>query len=174
MPNPSRPSYIRDPVEALERSEIQKLQLSRLQAGIERVATTVPFYRNRLGTNCSADDIRSLGDLTRLPFTTKSDLRDNYPFGLLAVPMKDVIRIHASSGTTGKPTVVAYTRNDIQLWSELMARSYAAAGVTADDVIHNAYGYGLFTGGLGFHYGAECLSEQLSLQQTSRSERSFL
>ena len=157
MPISSKSSYIRDPVEALETSEIQKLQLSRLQAGIERVATTVTFYRERLGTNFTADNIRSLADLARLPFTTKSDLRDNYPFGLLAVPMKDVIRIHASSGTTGKPTVVAYTRNDIQLWSELMARSYAAAGVTADDVIHNAYGYGLFTGGLGFHYGAECL-----------------
>src|SRR5215813_1182105 len=157
MPNPSQRSYIRDPVEALERSEIQKLQLSRLQAGIERIATNVPFYRERLGVDFCADNIRSLADLTRLPFTTKNDLRDNYPFGLLAVPMKDVIRIHASSGTTGKPTVVAYTRNDIQLWSELMARSYAAAGVTADDVVHNAYGYGLFTGGLGFHYGTECL-----------------
>src|SRR5215510_10074394 len=156
MPNPSQRSYIRDPVEALERSEIQKLQLSRLQAGIERIATNVPFYRERLGANFSADNIRSLADLTHLPFTTKGDLRDNYPFGLLAVPLKDVIRIHASSGTTGKPTVVAYTRNDIQLWSELMARSYAAAGVTQDDVVHNAYGYGLFTGGLGFHYGAEC------------------
>src|SRR4029078_11591846 len=89
----------------------------------------------------------------RFPFTTKSDLRDNYPFGLVAVPMTDVIRIHASSGTTSKPTVVAYTRNDIDLWSELMARSYAAAGVTADDIVHNAYGYGLFTGGLGFLYG---------------------
>src|SRR5215510_3495578 len=157
MPNPSQRSYIRDPVEALERSEIQKLQLSRLQAGIERIATNVPFYRERLGANFSADNIHSLEDLTRLPFTTKSDLRDNYPFGLIAVPMKDVIRIHASSGTTGKPTVVAYTRNDISLWSELMARAYAAAGVTTDDVIHNAYGYGLFTGGLGFHYGAERL-----------------
>jgi len=156
MPNPSQRSYIRDPVEALERSEIQKLQLSRLQAGIERIATNVPFYRERLGANFSADNIRSLADLTHLPFTTKGDLRDNYPFGLLAVPLKDVIRIHASSGTTGKPTVVAYTRNDIQLWSELMARSYGAAGVTQDDVVHNAYGYGLFTGGLGFHYGAEC------------------
>src|SRR5215510_3860768 len=157
MPNPSQRSYIRDPVEALERSEIQKLQLSRLQAGIERIATNVPFYRERLGANFSADNIRSLADLTHLPFTTKGDLRDNYPFGLLAVPLKEVIRLHASSGTTGKPTVVAYTAGDIHLWSDLMARTYAAAGVTEDDVVHNAYGYGLFTGGLGFHYGAERL-----------------
>jgi phenylacetate-CoA ligase len=150
------PAYIRDPVESFERREITKLQLSRLQAGIERLTKSVPFYRDRLGS-MSSDSIQSLGHLAGLPFTTKSDLRDNYPFGLLAVPMKDVIRIHASSGTTGKPTVVAYTRKDIELWSELMARSYAAAGVTAEDVVHNAYGYGLFTGGLGFHYGAECL-----------------
>jgi phenylacetate-CoA ligase len=150
------PAYIRDPVESFERREITKLQLSRLQAGIERLTKSVPFYRDRLGS-VSSDSIQSLGHLAGLPFTTKSDLRDNYPFGLLAVPMKDVIRIHASSGTTGKPTVVAYTRKDIELWSELMARSYAAAGVTAEDVVHNAYGYGLFTGGLGFHYGAECL-----------------
>src|SRR4030095_10244131 len=148
-------SYIRDAVETLERKEIVKLQLSRLRAGIERTKS-VPFYHERLGSVRSRR-IRSLDDLSRLPFTYKSGLRHDYPFGLLAVPVKDVIRIQASSGTTGKPTVVAYTRKDIELWSELMARSYAAAGVTAEDVIHNAYGYGLFTGGLGFHYGAEML-----------------
>jgi phenylacetate-CoA ligase len=116
----------------------------------------VPFYKKKLSeAGVTADSIRSLEDLDRLPFTTKADLRDNYPFDLVAVPMKEVIRLHASSGTTGKPTVVAYTRNDVALWSDLMARTYAAAGVTADDVVHNAYGYGLFTGGLGFHYGAE-------------------
>jgi phenylacetate-CoA ligase len=115
----------------------------------------VPFYRKSLSeAGVSADIIRSLDDLARLPFTTKSDLRDDYPFGLLAVPTKEIIRVHGSSGTTGKPTVVAYTRNDIRLWSDLMARSYAAAGVTENDIVHNAYGYGLFTGGLGFHYGA--------------------
>ena len=156
MANPTHASYIRDPVETLDREDIERVQISRLREGVERAAK-VSFYRERIEPNITPASIRSLEDLTRLPFTTKSDLRDNYPFGLLAVPMKDVIRIHASSGTTGKPTVVAYTRNDIQLWSELMARSYAAAGVTADDIIHNAYGYGLFTGGLGFHYGAECL-----------------
>jgi phenylacetate-CoA ligase len=142
----------------LPRSRIEVLQLKRLRAGVDRVSRAVPFYREKLTeTAMTAGAIRSLEDLARLPFTTKSDLRDNYPFGLLAVPMREVIRVHASSGTTGKPTVVAYTRNDIDLWSELMARSLTAAGVTADDVVHNAYGYGLFTGGLGFHYGAEKL-----------------
>jgi phenylacetate-CoA ligase len=151
-------SYIWDDVEALPPQEMERLQVERLRAGIDRVSKTVPFYRNKLReAGVTADGIRSLDDLNRFPFTTKADLRDNYPFGLVAVPMKEVIRLHASSGTTGKPTVVAYTRNDIQLWSDLMARTCAAAGVTDDDVVHNAYGYGLFTGGLGFHYGAERL-----------------
>src|SRR5262249_61768298 len=100
----------------------------------------------------SPNDIRSIQDLRRLPFTSKDDLRANYPFGMLAAPLNEVIRIHASSGTTGKPTVVAYTRNDVSLWSELMARTYAAAGVTSSDVVHNAYGYGLFTGGPRFPF----------------------
>jgi phenylacetate-CoA ligase len=151
-------SYIRDQVETLPREEIAALQLERLGAGVDRISRSVPFYHQKLAeAGISANEIRSLEDLSRLPFTTKADLRDNYPFGMLAVPKKEVIRIHASSGTTGKPTVVAYTRNDLDLWSELMARSMAAGGVTADDVVHNAYGYGLFTGGLGFHYGAERL-----------------
>jgi phenylacetate-CoA ligase len=151
-------SYIWDAVETLPRPEMEKLQVDRLRAGIDRVSKIVPFYKDKLSeAGVTVDSIRSLEDLDRLPFTTKADLRDNYPFDLVAVPMKEVIRLHASSGTTGKPTVVAYTRNDVALWSNLMARTYAAAGVTADDVIHNAYGYGLFTGGLGFHYGAERL-----------------
>jgi phenylacetate-CoA ligase len=132
------------------------LQLERLRAGLERVSRSVPFYRDRFReAGVGAGDIHTLDDLARLPFTTKQDLRDHYPFGLLAVPMKEIVRIHASSGTTGKPTVVAYTRGDIELWSDVMARTYASAGVTDADVVHNAYGYGLFTGGLGFHYGAE-------------------
>jgi phenylacetate-CoA ligase len=151
-------SYIWDEVESLPRREMGKLQVERLQAGIDRMSKTIPFYKKKLSeAGVTADSIRSLEDLDRLPFTTKADLRDNYPFDLVAVPMKEVIRLHASSGTTGKPTVVAYTRNDVALWSDLMARTYAAAGVTDDDVVHNAYGYGLFTGGLGFHYGAERL-----------------
>jgi len=151
-------SYIRDRIETVSRQELESLQLHRLRAGVARLSKTVPFYTEKLRhSGLTSESIRSLEDLALLPFTTKQDLRDNYPFGLVAVPMKEVIRVHASSGTTGKPTVVAYTRNDIALWSELMARTYAAAGVTADDVVHNAYGYGLFTGGLGFHYGAETL-----------------
>ncbi|HEU4390408.1 MAG TPA: phenylacetate--CoA ligase [Blastocatellia bacterium] len=137
---------------------MHNLQLARLRDGVKRVSANVPFYKENLAqAGVTAESIHSLEDLAKLPFTTKSDLRDNYPFGLLAVPMKEVIRVHASSGTTGKPTVVAYTRNDLDLWSELMARTYASAGVTQEDVVHNAYGYGLFTGGLGFHYGAERL-----------------
>jgi phenylacetate-CoA ligase len=155
-------SYIWDEVETIPPQDMEKLQVERLQAGIERLSHTVPFYRQRLSeAGVTTDSIRSLDDLARLPFTTKSDLRENYPYSLLAAPLKEVIRVHASSGTTGKPTVVAYTRNDISLWSDLMARSYAAAGVTEDDVVHNAYGYGLFTGGLGFHYGAERLGATL-------------
>jgi len=151
-------SYIRDEVETIPPQDMEKLQVERLRAGVERVSKNVPFYRAKLSeAGVTAGSIRSLDDLARLPFTTKSDLRDHYPFDLLATPMKEVVRLHASSGTTGKPTVVAYTRNDLNLWSELMARTFAAAGVTEDDVVHNAYGYGLFTGGLGFHYGAERL-----------------
>jgi phenylacetate-CoA ligase len=151
-------SYIRNQAETLPREEIQRLQLTSLRYGVQRLSGTVPFYRESLTrADIHADSIRAIEDMARLPFTTKSDLRDNYPFGLLAVPLNQVIRIHASSGTTGKPTVVAYTAGDISLWSELMARVYAAAGVTKDDVIQNAYGYGLFTGGLGFHYGGEAI-----------------
>ena len=151
-------SYIYHEAETMPRHDIARLQVNRLSACVDRVSNTVPFYQKKLKeAGVAAGNIHSLEDLASLPFTTKNDLRDNYPFGLVAVPMKDVIRVHASSGTTGKPTVVAYTRNDIALWSDLMARSFAAAGVTAEDVVHNAYGYGLFTGGLGFHYGAERL-----------------
>ena len=152
----STKSYIWDPVEKISRAEMDRLQVERLRNGIERIAAAVPFYREMPArSGMASQNINSLDDLRRFPFTTKSDLRDNYPFGLLAVPLREVTRVHASSGTTGKPTVVAYTRNDIALWTDLMARTYAAAGVTADDIVQNAYGYGLFTGGLGFHYGAE-------------------
>jgi len=151
-------SYIRDKAEALSREELELLQLASLREGVERLSASVPFYREKLaGAKLNADSIRSIDGLARLPFTTKADLRDNYPFGMLAVPLNEVIRIHASSGTTGKPTVVAYTARDLSLWSDLMARVYAAAGVTKEDVVQNAYGYGLFTGGLGFHYGAEAI-----------------
>ncbi len=143
-------------IERASREELERLQLSRLRQQVARAAERVPLYRERLrGAGVTPADIRSLGDLTRLPFTVKDDFRDTYPFGLLAVPMDDVVRLHASSGTTGKPTVVAYTRADLALWSHVMARTLMMGGVGRSDVVHNAYGYGLFTGGLGFHYGAE-------------------
>jgi phenylacetate-CoA ligase len=144
--------------ETLPREAIAALQLKRLQQTLQRVYATVPFYQESFRrAKITPDDIKSLDDLRRLPFTLKQDMRDNYPYGLFAVPLEDIVRIHASSGTTGKPTVVGYTRRDIEMWAELMARSFVAAGAHKGDVIHNAYGYGLFTGGLGAHYGAEKL-----------------
>jgi phenylacetate-CoA ligase len=144
--------------ETLPREALDSLQLKRLKHVVERVYHTVGFYHKKFEeAGVTPEDIRRLDDLKRLPFTTKQDLRDNYPFGLFSVPMSNIVRLHASSGTTGKPTVVAYTRRDIETWAELMARSFAAAGLTRNDIIHNAYGYGLFTGGLGAHYGAEKL-----------------
>ncbi len=142
-------------VECMELSALKELQSERLVTLVRRVYENVPFYTAAFDQKgIIPTDIRSLDDLSKLPFTRKIDLRDNYPFQLFAVPMSEIVEIHASSGTTGNPTVVAYTKNDIQVWSEVMARTLMAAGVTRDDIIQNAYGYGLFTGGLGVHYGA--------------------
>lgn len=147
-----------DEFETLPREVIESLQVKRLRQTLQRVNATVPFYREQFRkAGVTPEQIKSLDDLRRLPFTLKQDMRDNYPYGLFAVPLEQIVRIHASSGTTGKPTVVGYTRRDIDTWSELMARSFVAAGAHKGDVIHNAYGYGLFTGGLGAHYGAERL-----------------
>jgi len=144
--------------ETLPREALEALQLKRLKQVVERVYHTVGFYKTAFDEeDVTPDDIRTLDDLCRLPFTTKQDLRDNYPFGLFSVPMSSIVRLHASSGTTGKPTVVGYTKRDIETWAELMARSLVAAGLTKNDMIQNSYGYGLFTGGLGAHYGAEKL-----------------
>ncbi len=144
--------------ERLPRAELERLQLARLRTLVTTVAQRVPLYRERFRqAGVRPDEIGSLADLRRLPFTTKADFRDTYPFGLLAVSLEDVVRIHASSGTTGKPVVVAYTRRDLDTWSDVMARTLLAGGVGRADVVHNAYGYGLFTGGLGFHQGAERL-----------------
>jgi len=144
--------------ETLPREAIEALQLKRLQQVVSRVYHTVGFYRKAFDSaGVTPDDVQSLDDLKKRPFTVKQDLRDNYPFGLFSVPMSNIVRLHASSGTTGKPTVVGYTKRDIDTWATLMARSFAAAGLTKNDVIHNSYGYGLFTGGLGAHYGAEKL-----------------
>ncbi len=144
--------------ECMDREELAQLQLERLQATLNRVYAHVPFYRKRFDSmGFSPEDVTSLADLSRLPFTTKEDLRDNYPYGLFAVPMREVVRVHASSGTTGAPTVVGYTRNDIKTWSNLVARILVMGGVTKDDVVQIAFGYGLFTGAFGLHYGAERL-----------------
>jgi len=144
--------------ETLPRDTLQALQLARLRDTLHLTYERVPHYRARFdAAGVRPEDLRRLDDLVRFPFTGKSDLRDNYPFGLFAVPREEVVRLHASSGTTGKPTVVGYTRRDVDTWSDLMARSLACAGARPGDVVHNAYGYGLFTGGLGAHYGAERL-----------------
>jgi phenylacetate-CoA ligase len=145
-------------IPALSRAHLEELQLTRLRDTLRRVQGDVPHYRRAFAAaGVAPDDLRSLADLARFPFTTKADLRENYPFGMFAVPREQVRRVHASSGTTGKPTVVGYTADDLDTWSELMARSIRAAGGRPGDLVHVAYGYGLFTGGLGAHYGAERL-----------------
>lgn len=142
----------------MERGALERLQLDRLQNTLSRVATHVPFYRNKFKElNLDVSKVTSTEHLRDFPFTLKQDLRDNYPYGLFAVPLRDVVRVHSSSGTTGMATVVGYSRNDIQTWSNLVARVLCGAGVTKDDVIQIAFGYGLFTGGFGLHYGAEKL-----------------
>jgi phenylacetate-CoA ligase len=150
--------YWDEKMECIDRKNLQELQWKKLRLTLARAYNNVPYYRqsfDELGIN--PDRIRGLEDLHRLPFTMKSVLRDNYPFGMFAVPKNQVVRLHASSGTTGKPTVVGYTRNDIEMWADLMARAITMAGGTVDSVIQVAYGYGLFTGGLGVHYGVERL-----------------
>jgi len=145
-----------EPIETASRDEIAALQLSRLHATLQRAYDNVPHYRKAFDAKgVHPDDLKSLADLSKFPFTVKSDLRDNYPFGMFAVPRTQVARIHASSGTTGKPTVVGYTLKDIDTWADLVARSIRAAGGRPGDMVHVSYGYGLFTGGLGAHYGAE-------------------
>jgi phenylacetate-CoA ligase len=158
MPAHTTPTELLDPIERASRDEITALQLQRLKATLNHVYQNVPHYRKAFDTKgVHPDDLKELKDLAKFPFTTKKDLRDNYPFGMFAVPQSQVSRIHASSGTTGKPTVVGYTANDINHWADLVARSIRAAGGRAGDILHVAYGYGLFTGGLGAHYGAERL-----------------
>src|SRR3989441_5578154 len=145
-------------METMPRQQLQALQLRRLQQTVQRVYDHVSFMRGRLDeTGVRPDRVKTLEDLRRLPFTRKSDFRDTYPFGLLAVPVSQLVRIHASSGTTGKPTVVGYTSSDLGVWAEVCARCLASSGAQPGDVFQNAYGYGLFTGGLGMHYGAELM-----------------
>ncbi len=144
--------------ECLPREELRQLQLQNLQNTLSLVATKVPCYQAKFKqSGFQPDDLKSLEDLRHLPFTTKDDLRVNYPYGMFAVPMREVVRIHSSSGTTGKPTVVGYTKEDIKTWTELVARFMTAAGVTEEDIVHIAFGYGLFTGAFGLHYGSEAI-----------------
>jgi phenylacetate-CoA ligase len=142
--------------EKMPRTELENLQLERLKQKVAYVYEKVPFYRSHFQkARVSPQDIKSLEDITKLPFVSKDDVRNNYPYGLMAIPLSEVVRVHASSGTTGKPIVAPYNLKDIDIWSDLMARSLTAAGIESTDVMQNAYGYGLFTGGLGFHYGGE-------------------
>ncbi len=153
-----RTRHIFNPIEIASRDEISALQLERMQWTVRRCYNNVPFWKKRFDEHgVHPDDLKSLEDLQKFPFMTKSDFRDNYPFGLVASSPRKVVRVHASSGTTGKPTIVAYTKNDIEMWSEAVARSCCAAGIRPTDIVQNAYGYGLFTGGLGAHYGIERL-----------------
>lgn len=150
------PEELRDTAERMSREEIRALQLERLRHTLRHAYTNVPLYRRKFDeAGVRPEDCRSLEDIARFPFTTKADLRDTYPFGMFAVPQSEVRRVHASSGTTGRPTVVGYTEKDLSNWADLIARSLRAAGARPGDKLHNAYGYGLFTGGLGAHYGAE-------------------
>ena len=150
--------YWEEEIETLPRAGLESIQLKRLQSLVARVYKTVEPYREKMvAAGVKPEDIQTLKDLQKLPFTVKEDLRANYPFGMFTMPLDKVVRVHASSGTTGKPTVVGYTKKDIDTWAGLMARALACAGTTSGDMVHNAYGYGLFTGGLGAHYGAEKL-----------------
>jgi phenylacetate-CoA ligase len=150
--------YFNEKIETMPASEMRALQSERLRELVKRVYENVPFYRAKMdAVRLKPSDIKSIDDISKLPYTTKSDLRENYPFGLFAVPRKEIVRIHASSGTTGKLTVVGYTARDLDDWAECVARCLVIAGCTSEDTVHISYGYGLFTGGLGLHYGAEKL-----------------
>ena len=161
--------------EAMPVKELRKLQGERLQDLVRRAYAHVPFYRAKLDAHgVKPDDVRGVEDIAKLPFTMKKEFREQYPFGMFAVPHREIVRIHASSGTTGKPTVVGYTRNDIDNWAECAARSLACGGATADDTVQIAYGYGLFTGGLGMHYGAEKLGAAALPTSSGNTEKQIM
>jgi phenylacetate-CoA ligase len=162
-------------IECAGRKEIEEVQLRNLKSAVRRAYENVPFYRKRLEeAGLKPEDIKSLKDIERVPFTTKADLRDNYPYGLFAVPMKNIVRVHASSGTTGKPIVVGYTRNDLENWSECIARIVTAAGACDDDIAQVVFGYGLFTGGFGLHYGLEKAGISVVPASSGNSERQLM
>jgi phenylacetate-CoA ligase len=161
-----------DHIETASVDELRSLQLARLQKTLHHAYENVPMYRRKFDeAGVHPSDCKTLEDLNKFPFTTKQDLRDNYPFGLFAVPMEKIVRLHASSGTTGKPTVVGYTQHDIDVWADVVARSLRAAGLSARDKIHVAYGYGLFTGGMGAHYGAERLGATVIPMSGGQTEK---
>ena len=161
--------------ECMTRDQMEKLQLERLRTTVRKVYEHVPFYRQALDDRgVKPDDIRVLGDISRLPFTTKDDIREHYPYGLFSVPLKQIVRLHASSGTTGKPTVVGYTQQDIDLWTDVVARIVVAAGATAEDVAQVAFGYGLFTGAFGLHYGLEKAGATIVPASTGNTERHIM
>ncbi|MFR3237787.1 MAG: phenylacetate--CoA ligase family protein [Acutalibacter sp.] len=170
------PRFFQKDIETMKRADIEALQLRRLKWMVDYCYNNVPFYHERLGQAgiTSGDKIKALSDIQYIPFTTKNDIRDNYPFGMLAVPMKDIVRIHASSGTTGKPTVGAYTREDIENWSDFVARIVTASGVTADDIIQISFGYGLFTGALGLHFGLEKVGATVIPASSGNSEKQLM
>jgi phenylacetate-CoA ligase len=159
-------------IETASRDELQALQLERMKWSLRHSYDNVAHYRAKFdAAGVHPDDLKQLSDLAKFPFTTKADLRETYPYGMFATPMRDVVRVHASSGTTGKPTVVGYTKNDIAMWAGVMARSLRAAGGSADDIILNSYGYGLFTGGLGAHYGGEALGATVIPMSGGQTEK---
>jgi phenylacetate-CoA ligase len=159
----------------MPREELEQLQLERLQATLNRVYKNVPCYRTKFNDlGIVPEDVTSLSDLSKLPFTTKEDLRLNYPYGMFAVPLREVVRIHSSSGTTGKPTVVGYTKNDLKMWSNLVARFMTAAGVTHDDVVQIAFGYGMFTGAFGLHYGSEAIGAAVIPMSGGNSDKQIM
>ena len=167
--------FYNEEFETLPREAIKALQIKRLQQVLQRVYHTVGHYKKSLdAAKVKPGDIKSMNDLSRLPFITRQDLQNNYPFGLFAVPMSSIVRLHASSGTSGRSTVFGYTKHDIETWSELMARSLVAAGLTKNDIIHNAFGYGLLTGGLGMHFGAEKIGASVIPMSSGNSKRQIM
>ena len=167
--------FFQKEIETMSRPKLQELQLERLQYTVKYCYDNVPFYKKKLDdAGVSPDDIRSLDDIRRIPPTTKADLRDNYPFGLFATPMKNIVRIHASSGTTGKPTVVGYTKHDLDFWSDCMARLCAAVGVTDEDIVQISFGYGMFTGALGLHYALEKLGCSVVPNSSGNTEKALM
>ncbi|MFA9381323.1 MAG: phenylacetate--CoA ligase family protein, partial [Acetanaerobacterium sp.] len=162
-------------VETMGRKELEAVQLTRLKWIVSHCYQTVPLYRRKFDeAGFAPDKIKTLDDIKYMPFTTKEDIRDTYPFGMFAAPMNKIVRIHASSGTTGKPTVVGYTKQDLANWSDLVARLCAAAGACEDDIVHIAFGYGLFTGALGLHYGLERLGATIVPTSSGNTEKNLM